>query len=291
MSELQKRPVWLKKRVSHIAEMEATADLLRTLGLNSVCEGASCPNISECFGRKTVTFMIMGEICTRKCRFCAVPKGQVKPLNPLEPANIGKAARELGLAHVVVTSVTRDDLPDGGAAHFAAVTQAVRRENPKTTIELLIPDMLGRWDDLETILASKPDILNHNLETVEALYDEVRPQAVYTRSMELIGRVKKYDSNIFTKSGIMVGVGETEVQVLKLMDDLRDQDCDILTVGQYLRPTADHLEMKEYVTPEQFKRYEDAAYERGFKHVASGPFVRSSYNAFEGMDRLTRADK
>jgi len=287
MSNTQKRPEWLKKRVSHIAEMEATADLLRTLGLNSVCEGASCPNISECFGRKTVTFMIMGEICTRRCRFCAVPKGQVQPLNPQEPDNIGKAARELGLAHVVITSVTRDDLPDGGARHFAAVTAAVRRENSRTTVELLIPDMLGKWEDLETILTSKPDILNHNLETVEALYDQVRPQAVYDRSMELIGRVKQFDSQIFTKSGIMVGVGETESQVLKLMDDLRNQNCDILTVGQYLRPTQEHLEMKEYVTPDQFKRYEEAAYQRGFKHVASGPFVRSSYNAFEGMDRLS----
>lgn len=286
MSDREKRPEWQKKRVSHVAEMEATAGLLRNLGLNSVCEGASCPNISECFGRRTVTFMIMGEICTRRCRFCAVPKGQVQPLNPQEPDSIGTAAKELGLAHVVITSVTRDDLPDGGAAHFAAVTRAVRRENPKTTVELLIPDMQGRWDDLETILESKPDILNHNLETVEALYSMVRPQADYRRSLELLRMVKEIDSGIYTKSGIMVGVGEEEDQVLKLMDDLREQNCDILTVGQYLRPTPEHLEMKEFVHPDQFKRYEEEAYKRGFRHVASGPFVRSSYNAFEGMDRL-----
>lgn len=286
MSERQKRPEWLKKRVSHVAEMAATAELLRSLGLHSVCEGASCPNISECFGRRTVTFMIMGEICTRRCRFCAVPKGSVQPLDPQEPEKIGRAAGELGLAHVVVTSVTRDDLADGGAAHFAAVVRAVRKENPKTTVELLIPDMQGRWEDLETILEAGPDILNHNLETVPSLYSKVRPQADYGRSLDLLGHVKKVAPEIFTKSGIMVGVGETESQVFSLMDDLREQGCDILTVGQYLRPTPEHLEMAAYITPELFERYKEEAYARGFRHVASGPFVRSSYNAFEGMDRL-----
>ena len=287
MSDRIKRPDWLRKRISPGGRGAATVSLLRSLGLHTVCEGANCPNIGECFGRKTVTFMIMGEVCTRNCRFCAVPTGVILPLDSEEPERIGRAAGTLGLAHVVVTSVTRDDLPDGGAAHFAAVVEALRRENPKTTVELLIPDMQGQWEDLETILSAKPDILNHNLETVPSLYPQVRPQADYQRSLELLGHVKKINPKIFTKSGIMVGVGETENQVLALMDDLRRRGCDILTVGQYLRPSPAHLPITDYITPDQFTRYEEEAYVRGFRHVASGPFVRSSYNAFEGMERLS----
>lgn len=291
MSKQSKHPAWLKRRVSHIEEMTATADLLRSIGLNSVCEGASCPNISECFGKRTVTFMVLGEICTRRCRFCAVPKGVVAPPDPEEPNKIGLAARELGLAHVVVTSVTRDDLEDGGASHFAEVVRSVRKMNPETTIELLIPDLQGDSSALETILQTAPDILNHNLETIEELYPTVRPQAIYTRSLQLLKRVKEFDPGIYTKSGIMVGLGERVEQVLKLMDDLRRQGCDIITIGQYLRPTGNHLEVVEYVTPEQFKSYEEEAYARGFSHVASGPFVRSSYNATVGMATLDRINR
>jgi lipoic acid synthetase len=283
MSEKNVKPAWLKRRISNSGEVEATAALLQRLGLHSVCQGAACPNIGECFGNKTVTFMIMGDVCTRNCRFCAVTKGAVKPLDLEEPERLGQAAAELGLAHVVITSVTRDDLADGGAAHFAAVVKAVHRAAPATTVELLIPDLCGDWKALGTILEAGPDILNHNLETVESLYAEVRPQARYDRSLELLRQVKLQSSGIFTKSGIMVGLGEEEEQIFSLMDDLRKVDCDILTVGQYLRPTKEQRELTAYITPEQFNRYETEAYRRGFRFVASGPFVRSSYHAREGM--------
>ena len=291
MSENVTKPAWLKRRISNSKEVEATAALLRRLGLHSVCQGASCPNLGECFGNRTVTFMIMGDVCTRNCRFCAVSKGVVGPLDPEEPARLGQAAAELDLAHVVITSVTRDDLADGGASHFAAVVKAVQQAAPATTVELLIPDLRGDWGALETILASGPDILNHNLETVEPLYADVRPQADYRRSLELLRQVKQRAAGIFTKSGIMVGLGEEEAQVLSLMDDLRAVDCDILTLGQYLRPTEAQREMCAYITPEQFKKYEEEAYRRGFRFVASGPFVRSSYHAREGMEELKKPSR
>lgn len=288
MSEKTAKPAWLKRRINNSGEVQATAALLQRLGLHSVCQGASCPNIGECFGNRTVTFMIMGDVCTRNCRFCAVTKGPAGPLDPEEPERLGQAAAELGLAHVVITSVTRDDLEDGGAAHFAAVVEAVHRAAPSTTVELLIPDLKGDWGALKTILDSGPDILNHNLETIEPLYGEVRPQADYRRSLELLRQSKVLAPAVYTKSGIMVGLGEEEGQVLSLMDDLRMVDCDILTMGQYLRPTGEQRELSAYITPEQFQRYEQEGYRKGFRYVASGPFVRSSYHAREGMKEMEK---
>jgi lipoic acid synthetase len=242
--------------------------------------------MGECYGNKTATFMILGNVCTRNCRFCAVTNGHTEPLDPKEPENIGKACKEMGLRHVVVTSVTRDDLPDGGAEHFAKTVQEIRKQNPQSTIELLISDLQGDWEALKTILDSKPDILNHNLETVPELYNEVRPQADYKRSLELLKKVKEIDPSIYTKSGIMVGLGEKEESVHSLMDDLREIDCDILTIGQYLQPSKEHIQLKEYIHPDIFEKYKKIAEEKGFKYVASGPFVRSSYNAALGIDKV-----
>lgn len=285
-----KKPEWLKKRITNIENIEETVELLRKLSLNTVCEGADCPNISECFGKKTATFMIMGETCTRNCRFCAVKNGKPTKLNAEEPGNIGKACRELGLKHVVITSVTRDDLVDGGAGHYAETVKYIKKMNPNATIELLIPDLKGDWDSLKVILDSKPDILNHNMETVPMLYDEVRPEAVYERSLALLNKVKEIDSEIFTKSGIMLGLGEKESEVYQLMDDLRNIDCDILTIGQYLQPSEGHIFLKEYVHPDKFKKFEIIGFDKGFKFISSGPFVRSSFNASLGMDEMKNTD-
>ena len=228
----------------------------------------------------------MGEICTRNCRFCAIKTGKPQELNSKEPENIGRACRELGLKHVVITSVTRDDLEDGGARQYAETVNQIRRFNSKATIELLIPDMIGDWDSLEIILDSKPDILNHNVETVPRLYSEVRPEAVYKRSLELLKKVKEYDSKIFTKSGIMLGLGEKDSEIITVMDELKSFDCDILTIGQYLQPSRGHILLKEYIHPDKFKEYETIGLEKGFRYVSSGPFVRSSFNASLGMDEM-----
>lgn len=273
------KPDWLRKRISNLDVMDGTASLLQDLSLHTVCDGADCPNRCECYSKKTATFMILGSECTRKCRFCAVSKGEPERLDPLEPSNVARASKELGLRHVVVTSVTRDDLPDGGAAHFALTVQEIRKQNPEATVELLIPDMQGDWDALKVIVDSKPDVLNHNVETVPALYSAIRPQAQYERSLELLQKAKKLDGNLFTKSGIMVGLGEKEEEVLGVMDDLRRVGCDILTVGQYLQPSREHIALKEYVHPDQFEEYRIIGEKKGFRQVSSGPFVRSSYNA------------
>ncbi len=285
MEEL-KRPHWIKKRVSEIANIEETEKLLRSLGLHTVCEGAECPNIAECFGNKTATFMILGGVCTRQCRFCAVTKGAPEKIDGQEPANIGKASKEMNLKHIVVTSVTRDDMPDGGAEHFAKTVKEIRKHNPQSTIELLIPDLQGDWDDLKTIVNSKPDVLNHNLETVPSLYKEVRPQANYNLSLELLKKVKDFNPSIYSKSGIMLGLGEKEAEVYQVMDDLREVECDILTMGQYLRPTKEHISIKEYIHPDKFEEYKKVALQKGFKYVASGPLIRSSYNAGLAMDEM-----
>lgn len=285
-----KKPEWLKKRITNVENIEETVELLRKLSLNTVCEGADCPNISECFGKNTATFMIMGEVCTRNCRFCAVDNGKPRKLDSKEPENIGKACRELGLKHIVITSVTRDDLEDSGAGHYAETVNQIRKLNPYATIELLIPDLKGDWESLEVILDAKPDILNHNMETVQRLYEEVRPEAVYERSLELLKKVKEYDNRIFTKSGIMLGLGEEESEVLQVMEDLRKIDCDILTIGQYLQPSEGHILLKEYIHPDKFKEYEKLGLEKGFKYVSSGPFVRSSFNASLGMEEVRSND-
>ncbi|AKA69383.1 lipoyl synthase [Clostridium scatologenes] len=283
-----KKPEWLKKRISY-GKIDKTEKLLRGLELNTVCEGAQCPNINECFGHKITTFMILGNICTRGCRFCAVQKGIAQKLDPNEPMNVAKASKALGLRHVVITSVTRDDLPDGGAEHYFKTVKAIKKLNPSVTIELLIPDLKGNWEALKRILDAKPDILNHNLETVASLYKTVRPQAQYERSLELLRKAKEIDSKIYTKSGIMVGLGEKVQEVNALMDDLRTVKCDIITIGQYLRPSEEHLEVVKYVHPNDFEAYKTTALQKGFKYASAEVFVRSSYNAVAAMDNMFEA--
>lgn len=276
-----RKPEWLKVRIlsEDLNRMEA---FLKNMALNTVCQSANCPNMGECFARRTATFMIMGNICTRNCRFCAVEKGHPQPLDEEEPRRVAEAARRLGLRHVVVTSVTRDDLPDGGASHFAKTIYELKKL-PGVTVEVLVPDFMGNEEAIRTVVEAKPDVINHNVETVPRLYSRVRSKADYIRSLNLLKKVKELDPLILTKSGIMVGLGETEEEVIEVMKDLRDIDCDMMTIGQYLRPSHKHIEVAEYVTPEQFKRYEEIGYKLGFKHVASGPLVRSSYHADVGL--------
>ena len=280
-----RKPAWLKKSINFKDQHEMNS-LINSLHLNTVCSEANCPNRGECYKNHTATFMILGDNCTRNCRFCTVSKGHVTPLDPDEPENVAKAAKELGLKHVVVTSVTRDDLADNGSEHFAKTIKKIREYLPKSTVEVLIPDFQGDYGCLMTVINERPEIINHNIETVKYLYDDVRPMAVYERSLELLKRVKESNTGIYTKSGVMVGLGETKDQIYELMDDLIDVGCDILTIGQYLQPTKEHLPVKEYVTPEQFDEYKQMGLEKGFKYVASGPFVRSSYNAIEGMKAM-----
>jgi lipoic acid synthetase len=282
---LQKKPEWLKKKMDMraVAEMES---MLRSLSLNTVCEGANCPNRGECFKNKTATFMILGNVCSRNCSFCDVTKGEPTLLDPCEPDNVATAAKQLGLKHTVVTSVTRDDLPDGGAAHFADTIRALQTAMPESTVEVLIPDFQGNIDALQTVIDARPDIINHNIETVPALYSVVRPMGVYTRSLELLNRVKTLTSGIFSKTGLMVGLGESQSQVYSVMDDLRAVDCDLLTIGQYLQPSKDHIDIAEFIHPTVFDEYKRIGMSKGFKYIASGPFVRSSYNAIEGMREM-----
>lgn len=283
------RPEWLKQKAPNQEVFEEMGRMLESLNLHTVCESANCPNIGKCFENKTATFMIMGDICTRNCRFCAVPKGKAGPLDFEEPLNVAKACRQLELKHAVITSVTRDDLEDGGAECFARTVQAFRLLNSDSTIELLIPDLSGNWSALTKIVDAKPDIINHNVETVPELYEKVRPQADYGRSVELLRRVKKIDGQIYTKSGIMLGLGETDEQIFRVMRDLLLAGCDILTLGQYLRPSEEHIPIFEYVTPNKFDDLRDFALDMGFKYVASGPFVRSSYKAFVAMEELEKS--
>lgn len=282
---IQKKPEWLKKKMDSkaVAEMEG---MLRQLNLHTVCEGANCPNRGECFKNKTATFMILGSVCTRNCRFCDVPHGAPEPVDPNEPENLATAAAQLGLKHTVVTSVTRDDLTDGGASHFAAVIRALKNKLPCSTVEVLIPDFQGDKTALRTVIDARPEIINHNIETVPSLYKTVRPAAKYERSLELLHRVKTMTTGIYSKSGIMVGLGETKDEVLAVMDDLLAVGCDILTIGQYLQPSKDHLPIVEFIPPEQFDEYKRIGLRKGFKYIASGPFVRSSYNAIEGMKQM-----
>lgn len=271
-------PSWIKKRIS-LGEGEETQKLLQSLSLHTVCESARCPNRGECFARKVATFLIMGSICTRRCRFCAVEKGIPQPLDFEEPRRVGEASRQLGLKHVVITSVTRDDLPDGGAYHFVATIREIRKVLPFSTIEVLTPDFQGREEDLQVVVKEQPEVFNHNVETVPRLYPVVRPLASYERSLTILKKVKEISPSIITKSGLMVGLGEGKEEVLEVLEDLRGVGCDVVTIGQYLRPSPRHLEVKEYVPPQVFTWYEDIAYSLGFRGVASGPLVRSSYLA------------
>lgn len=282
----QRIPAWARKKYN-IGELAAVKAKLRMLGLNTVCESARCPNIGECFKKPTATFMILGDTCTRKCRFCSVGKGVPKAVDPEEPAHITEAVKMLGLKHAVITSVTRDDLPDGGAGQFAAVIGLLRHEFPELAVEVLTPDFGGSEDALRVVVETGPHIFNHNLETVPRLYPTVRPQAVYRRSLDMLQKAKGMRANVRTKSGIMVGLGEREDEVLSLMRDLREAGCDILTVGQYLRPMKENIEVAEYVRPEVFERYAEAARGYGFLSVASSSFVRSSYNAGEIFEKIS----
>jgi len=271
-------PVWLRKRIPRESETRRVRELLARLKLHTVCQSAHCPNLFECFARGTATFIILGSTCTRDCRFCAIAPGVPEPVDPGEPSRIAEAVRALGLNHVVVTSVTRDDLPDGGSGHFASAITAIQAASD-ATIEVLTPDFQGRWDCLDRVLDAGPDVFNHNVETVPRLYPRVRPQASYALSLEMLRRAAARDGGILTKSGLMVGLGETREEVRQVMVDLRGAGCGALTVGQYLRPSGAHLAVARFVTPDEFVAYRAEAEELGFSAVAAGPFVRSSYHA------------
>lgn len=273
------KPKWLKKRLPSGDGFEKTRRLVSTSGLHTVCQEARCPNQFECYGKGTATFMIMGETCTRNCRFCAVSHAPVEPLDPSEPQRIASAAADMGLDYVVLTSVTRDDLPDGGAAHFVSTMQAIKARRPGTLIEILIPDLQGNEKALAVLCREQPAVLNHNIETVPSLYPRVRPQALYHRSLQLLATAKSLNPAIVTKSGLMVGLGESREELIRTMGDIREAGCDLLTLGQYLQPTKAHLAVKRFVPPEEFEELRGIASELGFKGVAAGPHVRSSYRA------------
>jgi lipoic acid synthetase len=283
-----KKPSWLNKRLDYDS-MKEMGMMLRRFNLHTVCEEAKCPNMGECFRNRTATFMILGEICTRNCKFCAISTGKPSPVDPDEPKHLAEAAFKLNLKHVVITSVTRDDLSDGGAHQFAKCIVEVRKLLPKSSIEVLIPDFKGDEHALDIVIKAKPDIINHNVETVPSLYDVARPMANYQRSLDVLKYVKTQNPEIYTKSGIMLGLGEQHNEVLELFDDLILIQCDMLTIGQYLPPSYQHVSLKEYVTPEIFDNYKKIGLQKGFKYIASGPYVRSSYNAAEGINTLNNS--
>jgi len=276
---VQRRPEWLKVKVRGGQNTSAVQQILNKHSLNTVCKEANCPNRGECFNKGTATFMILGRNCTRNCTFCNVTKEKPELVDKDEPFNVAQAVDKLNLKHTVITSVTRDDLQDGGAEHFAQVVEEIRKLNKTITIEVLIPDFKGMESSLKRVVEAKPDIINHNVETAPSLYSEVRPMAVYDRSLELLANVKKMDDSILTKSGFMVGLGETENDIVGILKDLRKVNCDIITIGQYLAPSLKHHPVIEYIHPDIFKRYEEIASEMGFKYVSSAPLVRSSYHA------------
>jgi lipoyl synthase len=284
-----RKPDWIRVKAPGSRGFAETSRIVRENRLVTVCEEAACPNIGECWEKKHATFMIMGDTCTRACAFCNVRTGLPGPLDAEEPQHVATATAKLGLSHVVVTSVDRDDLADGGAQHFADVIHAIRARCPDTTIEVLTPDFLRKNGAIERVAAARPDVFNHNLETVPARYLSVRPGARYFHSVRLLQRVKELDPRMFTKSGIMVGLGEQREEVLQLMDDLRSADVDFLTIGQYLQPTRKHHPVVRFVTPDEFKAYETIAYAKGFLMVSSSPLTRSSHHAGEDFARLRAA--
>src|SRR3990172_410326 len=277
----QRLPSWARRKIGIHGSIHKMKEVLRREGLHTVCEEARCPNIGECFSKPTATFMVMGDVCTRDCGFCDVTAGTPKLLDTEEPVKIARVSRELGLKHVVITSVTRDDLPDGGAGHFAATIRELRKAIPDASIEVLTPDFKGDVVFLMPLAKEPPDIFNHNIETVPRLYSVVRPQADYERSLKVLKSMKALKPEIITKSGIMLGLGEKREEVLAVMNDLRGIGCDVLTIGQYLRPSKENLPVVEYIDEEVFAEYGDIAREKGFIHVASAPLVRSSFNAEE----------
>lgn len=286
----EKLPAWLKTKAGKFRQMAATDAMLREDDIVTVCQEARCPNIGECWSHKTATFMIGGEHCTRNCGFCNVSTAKPEALEESEPARVARSAAKLGLKYVVITSVDRDDLPDGGAAHWVETIERVRAELPDAKVEILTPDWRGKWDDLLTVAATRPDVYNHNIETVPSLYKWVRPGSKYERSLELLRRVKEFDSSIKTKSGLMLGLGETKEQVVEVLKDLKKNSVDFITIGQYLRPTPRHLPVARYVTPAEFDELREIGEAMGFEMVASGPFVRSSYHAGEDFARATSSE-
>ena len=284
-----RKPAWLRAKIPGGPVYQQTSQIVREHKLHTVCESAQCPNLGECWSRKTATIMILGNICTRSCGFCAVQTGRPTELDRDEPRRVAEAIRLMGLRHAVITSVARDELLDGGAAIWAETIRAVREQNPGTAIEVLIPDFKGRWRDLETVLEAKPDILNHNVETVPRLHKEVRPQAKYTRSLELLRRAKA--AGFVTKSGLMLGIGEREEEIAATLRDMAADRLDILTLGQYLRPSAQHLPMFRWVHPDEFVRWKQFSLDLGFRVVESGVLVRSSYHADEQSDSLLPGDR
>jgi lipoic acid synthetase len=274
-----RKPEWLKRKLPPGENIAAIEGIVHSLGLHTVCQEANCPNLPECFSRQVATFLILGKNCSRNCSFCNVQKNQPDAVDPLEPLHVAEAARELGLKYVVLTSVTRDDLADGGAGHFAKVVEKIKEVNPGVVVELLIPDFQGDEKALLEVMRPQVAVVGHNVETVPRLYPVVRPQAVYQRSIKVLDYLKRNSKDIYTKSGIMVGLGETEAEVIAVFEDLRRVGCDFLTVGQYLAPSKKHYPVVEYVHPEVFERYRGIGLKMGFREVAAGPFVRSSYQA------------
>lgn len=283
-----KKPPWLRRRLPSGPDFERVRSLVDGSNLHTVCQEAKCPNIWECFSSHTATFLILGDRCTRNCRFCAVQHRPVEPPDPEEPARVAETANRMGLTYVVITSVTRDDLADGGAGHFAATIAEIRKRSPQTRIEVLIPDFQGSADALATVLAAGPDVLNHNMETVARLYPTVRPGADYRRSIELLRQAGQHQPPTVTKSGLMLGLGETGQELRQALEDLRRVNCRLLTLGQYLQPSKEHLPVVRFVPPEEFDRWKQTALQMGFDEVASGPFVRSSYHAKELFGRPGR---
>jgi lipoic acid synthetase len=288
-SPIQRKPAWIRVKAPTSREYHETRLLMRELELNTVCEEAACPNIGECWKQKHATVMILGSICTRACSFCNVATGRPDQLDPHEPEHVGQAVARLGLAHIVVTSVDRDDLDDGGAGQFVRTIQAIRAQAPLTTIEVLTPDFLKKDGAIEAVVEARPDIYNHNLETVPRLYAEVRPGARYFHSLRLLDRVKQLDPAMFTKSGMMVGLGEDKAEIFQVMDDLRAAAVDFLTIGQYLQPTPKHHAVERFVPPEEFETYRKMAFGKGFLMVSASPLTRSSYFAGEDFEKLRAA--
>ncbi|MEQ9813210.1 MAG: lipoyl synthase [Azospirillaceae bacterium] len=288
-SPIQRKPSWIRVKAPVSKEYQETRALMRKLHLNTVCEEAACPNIGECWSHGHATVMIMGAVCTRACAFCNVATGRPDALDPFEPEHVAEACGELGLNHIVITSVDRDDLADGGAAHFAHTIRALRQSSPDTTIEILTPDFKNKPGAVEEVVAGGPDVFNHNLETVPRLYPSIRPGARYFTSLQLLAKAKELDPSVFTKSGLMVGLGESAEEVYQVMDDLRSADVDFLTIGQYLQPTLKHAPVDRFVTPEEFKTYEKVARGKGFLMVSASPLTRSSYLAGDDFARLRAA--
>jgi len=288
INPLKKKPSWIKSKLINSQDFFLTKSIVNQYKLKTVCQEANCPNITECWSKRHATFLIMGDTCTRACAFCDVITGKPKSLDPLEPLKISSAVKKLNLKHAVITSVDRDDLDDGGANHFYKVIMETRKNNPKTTIEVLTPDFLKKGDSYKKVIEAKPDVFNHNIETVPGLYRQVRPGSRYFSSMELLKNVKKIDRNIFTKSGLMVGLGENKDEILQVMDDLRSAEVDFLTIGQYLQPSVKHHPLDKYYKPDEFEELKSIAKSKGFLLVSSSPLTRSSYHADEDFAKLQK---